>query len=127
MNKFLVKLGLLTLLAMGMAATPISLRAQNTNTAAAPEKKPSHRVLPFHGKLKSIDNTAKTISVGTETIQITSETIITKAGKPATLEDGTAGDTVAGAYRKDTEGKLNAVSLRFAPTIPASNTKTNMP
>ena len=129
MNKFMLKFALLGLLAVAVAGTPVALRAQDTTNAPAAAKKPSKRVIPFHGKLKAIDNTAKTISVGTETIQITSETKITKVGKPATLEDGTVGDNVAGAYRKDADGNLNAISLRFGPKVPAatSNTKTNTP
>jgi len=124
MNKF-TKFSLLGLLAMAVAGTPVALHAQNTPTA---EKKISKRPLPFHGKLKAIDNTAKTISVGNETIQITSETKISKYGKPATLADGVVGEEVGGSYRKDAEGKLNAIALRFGPrSAPGSNTKTNTP
>lgn len=127
MNK-LIKLSLLGLLSLAVAGTTVTLRAQNTPTAPAAEKKTTKRALPFHGKLKAIDNTAKTISVGNETFQITSETQISKLGKPATLADGAVGDEVAGSYRKDAEGKLNVLRLRFAPRPPAaSNTKTNTP
>ncbi len=127
-KKFILKLSLLGLLAVAVAGTPLALREQTTSTNAVPKKKTSNRILPFHGKLKAIDNTATTITVGTETIQITSETKSTKLGKPATLEDGTVGDDVAGAYRKDAEGKSDAVSLRFGlkPT-PESGSKTNKP
>jgi hypothetical protein len=129
MNKFVLKYSLLGMLAIAVAGTPVALRAQTTATnAPAAPKKPSKRLLPFHGKLKAVDNTAKTISVGKETIQITSETRITKTGKPATLEDAVVGGEVAGAYRKDAEGNLNALSLRIGPKLPAaSNTKTNTP
>jgi hypothetical protein len=128
MNKCLVKLSLLGLLAIAVAGAPLALRAQMDSTNAVPKKKPANRVLPFHGKLKALDNTAKTISVGTETFQITSETKITKTGKPATLADGGVGDDVAGAYKKDAEGKLNALSLRFGPKpTPEPNSKTNAP
>ena len=126
MKKFTLKLSLFGLLAIAVAGTPIALHAQTASTNSVPKKKPANRTLPFHGKLKAIDNTAKTITVGTETIQITSETKITKAGKPATLEDGTVGDEVAGAYHKDAEGKSDAVSLRFGPKpTPDSGSKTN--
>jgi hypothetical protein len=125
MNKVILKLSLLSLLAMAVAITPITARAQTTN--ATPKKKLfPNRTLPFHGKLKAIDNTAKTITVGTETIQITSETKITKMGKPATLQDGAVGDDVGGAYHKDAEGKSDAISLRFGPKpTPESGSKTN--
>jgi len=46
-------------------------------------------------------------------LNMTSETIITKDGKPAVLADGVAGEPVRGAYRKNKDGKLNAVTVRF--------------
>jgi hypothetical protein len=115
MIKSILKLSLLGLLAVAVAGTPIALHAQG---APAAEKKPASRAVPFHGKLKAVDTTAKTISIGertTETIQVTPDTRIMKGGKPATLADGTVGDEVAGAYHKDADGKLNAISIRFGP------------
>jgi hypothetical protein len=130
MKNSLLKFSLLGLLAVAIAA-PVSLRAQTTNKPPATEKKASKRTtVPFHGKLKAIDNTAKTISVGNETLQVTSQTTITKDGKPAELEDGVVGENVTGAYKKDAEGKLNAVSIHFgakAKAAAASTTKTNTP
>ncbi len=127
MNKSILKFSLFGLLALAVAGTPAMLCAQNATTNA-PAKKHSNGITPFRGKLKSVDNNAKTISIGNETIQITSETKISKGGKPATLEDGTVGDDVAGAYKKDADGKLNALSLRFGPKIMAnSGSSTNKP
>src|SRR6185437_1129235 len=127
MNKSILKFSLLGLLAIAVAGTPAVLHAQTTANNA-PAKKSASRTLPFHGKLKAIDNSAKTISVGNETIQITSTTKISRSGKPATLADGAVGDEVAGAYKKDAAGKLNAVSLHFAPKmIMNSGSKTNKP
>ena len=127
MNKFMLRFGLAGLLAVAVAGTPAALQAQTNNQVTVAPKKPGNRVIPFHGRLKAVDKTAKTISLGNETIQITSETKITKAGKPATLEDGAVGEEVAGAYRKDADGKLNAASLRLAPAIvtSTSGSKTN--
>lgn len=129
MNKFFLRLSLLSLLAVAVAGTPAILRAQNTTNTTSAAKAPSRRVTPFHGRLKAIDKTGMTVSIGNETFQITSATKITKGGKPATLEDGAVGDEASGSYRKDAEGKLNAVSLRFGPKppTPASTTKTNTP
>jgi hypothetical protein len=132
MKRFIVKFGLATLLAVSMTGTPVALRAQPATNAVshAPQIKLANQVIPFHGALKAIDNTAKTISVGTLTIQITSETHISKLGKPATLAEGVEGEIVAGAYKKEADGKLNAVSLRFGPKPPpptpdASGTNAN--
>ena len=113
MIKSILKLSLFGLLAIALTGMPVQLRAQETNKPAA-EKKPARPAsTPFHGKLKSVDQTAKTISVGESTIQITSTTKIMKAGKPATLADGVVGEDVAGSYKKAEDGKLNANSVRF--------------
>jgi hypothetical protein len=126
MNKRMLQFSLLGLLAIVMAGTPSTLCAQTTN---AVPRKALHRFLPFRGTIKAVDNTAKTISVGTLTLQITSESRIIKTGKPATLQDVAAGDNVAGSYRKDPDGKMNVVSLRIGPKMPTagSTTKTNAP
>jgi hypothetical protein len=124
MNKSILKFALLGLLAVAVAGTPVVLHAQSTN---APAKR-RNTTIPFHGKLVAVDNTAKTISIGKETIQITSETKITKNAKAAVLEDAAVGDDVGGTYRKDAEGKLNAVSLRIGPKVTTdSGSKTNKP
>ena len=84
------------MLALAIAALPLPASAQTTNKPAATKKtaqkqsdstaksKSGH---PFHGKLAAVDQTAKTIKLGESTYQITSQTKIMKAGKPATLED----------------------------------------
>jgi hypothetical protein len=132
MNKF-IKSGFIGLMAIAMVGTPVALHAQAATNApakkASASKTPTTKTIPFRGNIKAIDNTAKTISIGNETIQVTSETKITKAGKPATLTDGAVGEPVAGAYHKEADGKLDAISVRFGPKPAAesSNTKTNKP
>ena len=118
MTKSILRLCLLGLLAAGITGTSVHLRAQDTNNAAAEKKQPKLRklgVTPFHGNLKSVDTAAKTIFVGDLTIQITSETKIDKAGKPAMLQDGVAGEVVSGAYKKTEDGKLDATTVHFGP------------
>jgi hypothetical protein len=123
MKNSLLRFSLLGLLAVAMAGTPIALRAQNA-PAAAP-KKAAPRTQSVHGKLKAVDNTAKTLSVGQQTIQITSETKITKANKPATLTDGVVGEDVVVSYKKTADGKLDATTVRFGakPAAAAPETK----
>ncbi len=89
-------------------------KGTNASTNAAPSEK-SAKAGPFHGKLVSIDKTAKTITVGKRTFQITSETKIKKSGKPATLEDGVVGETVSGYIKPGADGKLNATTVNFGP------------
>jgi len=135
MKKILLS-GLAGLLAIAMVGTPVALHAQDATNAPAPGKrvtsvkKLAPKSIPFRGNVKAIDNNAKTLTVGKETFQITSDTKIIKMGKPATLADGAEGEMVGGSYHKDADGKLNALSIRFgpkAPTAEPSNTRTNKP
>jgi hypothetical protein len=82
---------------------------------AADKKETPARPIPFRGKIASVDKQAKTIKIGERTFQITAESKIAKAGKPATLDDVTVGEEVGGAYREGADKKLNVVSLRVGP------------
>jgi hypothetical protein len=120
-NSFL-RIGAVGLLAAAIAGMPMQLLAQSTNKPAAEKKSAAGKkestakkkaAHPFRGKLAAVDQTAKTISVGESTYQITSETKITKSGKPATLEDGVIGEPVTG-YAKPADGdKMTATTVRF--------------
>jgi hypothetical protein len=122
MFRTILKLGTITLLAAAVAGAPVQLLAQNTNKPAAEKKtavakkdsaakkKSAH---PFRGKLAEVDKAAKTIKLGQSTYQITSETKITKDGKPATLEDGVVGEPVTGYAKPTEDGKMVAASVYF--------------
>jgi hypothetical protein len=73
------------------------------------------RPIPFRGKIATVDKQAKTVKVGERTFNITSDSKLTKAGKPATLDDATVGEEVGGAYKEGTDKKLEVVSLRIGP------------
>jgi len=121
MKKLLLS-GFAGMLAIALVGTPAAVHAQASTNAPekklAPAKKQTNNGIPFRGNVKAIDNNAKTLSVGKETFQITSETKIIKMGKPATLADGAVGDMVGGQYHKDADGKLVATSVRFGPKAP---------
>jgi len=113
-----------------MAPRP-NVLAQNTNVPAplsktqvstnqAKIKKPVAG--PFHGKLLALDKVAKTITVGKRTFQITAATRIKKAGKPATLEEGVAGEPVSGYVKPTPDGKWLAISVNFGPKPQDSGT-----
>ena len=82
-------------------------------TTKSERKGPTH--IPFHGKLDALDKTTKTLKVGERTFQVTSETKITKAAKPALLEDAVVGEPVGGSYHEDDSGHLQVMSLRLGP------------
>ena len=81
---------------------------------AVKEAKPKKSfIFPIHGELDALDKAAKTISIREKTLQITSETHITKDAKPATLEDGVEGEEVSATYKKGDDGTLTAVKVHF--------------
>jgi hypothetical protein len=117
MKRMFLKTAVLSLLAAAIVALPAPARAQSATNAPATkshsskERKHDHSV--FSGKLSAIDKDAMTLTVGKRTFAITSTTKITKDGQPATLSDGVVGEKVAGAYKKDENGKLTAISIHF--------------
>jgi len=130
MKKSILRNGLAGLLVLAITASPTLLLAQtNTNKApvekkattkdtAAEKKDTSEKKAvagPFHGKLAALDKSAKTITVGKRTFQVTSETKIHKAGKPATFEEGVVGEEVSGYIKPTDDGKLVATTVNFGP------------
>jgi hypothetical protein len=111
-----------SLLAAAIAGMPVQLLAQSTNKPTATKKsatvkkepaannKSAH---PFHGNLAAVDKAAKTIKLGKSVYQVTSETKITKDGKPATLDDGVVGEPVSGYAKPTDDGKMAATTVRF--------------
>jgi hypothetical protein len=130
MLKSILRISAVSLLATAIAGLPLQASAQATNKPAAvkkaaqdqsdstAKKKSGH---PFRGKLAAVDKTAKTIKLGESTYQITSQTKITKAGKPATLDDGVVGEEVTGYARPTEDGKMAASSVRFGPKPEAAS------
>ena len=114
MKNKIAKITLFSLVTAALLAVPAISRADdstNTPAATAPAKK--HGGNMFHGKVASVDATAMTFMVGTNTITVTSSTKITKAGQPATFSDITAGEMVGGSAKKDASGNLNATSVHI--------------
>jgi hypothetical protein len=111
------------LFSLAILALPVGLAAQTTNKPAAEKKsapagadtEKTPKAGPFHGKLVAVDRVAKTITVGKRTFQITSETKLKKAGKPATLDAGVVGEVVSGYVKPSPEGKLVATTVNFGP------------
>lgn len=117
MKTTILKITALSLFAAAIVAAPAVVRAQNSTNALgmseAPVKHGKRELTPFHGKLSAIDTNAMTLTVGTRTFEITSETKITKDGQPAVLADGMVGEMAGGAYKKGADGKLEATTVSF--------------
>jgi hypothetical protein len=78
-------------------------------------------VVPFNGKIKTVNKDAKTFSVGERTFHIATDTRIMKAGKPATLADAVVGEDAGGAFKRSDDGKLMVTTVRFGPRPEAEN------
>jgi hypothetical protein len=126
MIKCVFRFGAVGLLAAALAGMPAQLVAQSTNKPVAEKKSAAGKkdsavkqkaAHPFRGKLAAVDKTAKTIKVGQSTYQINSETKITKAGKPATLEDGVVDEPVSGFVKPTDDGKMTATTVRFGAKV----------
>ncbi len=101
-------------------AAPFQAAAQEgKGKEKAKEEKTKRDTYPYQGKVKSTDKTAMTITLeGKEkerVIGVTSETRITKEGKPATFGDIATGENVRGQVKKTPEGKESAVSVFLGP------------
>ena len=105
-------------------AAPFQATAQEGKPKAegkekAKDEKAKRDTYPYQGKVKSTDKTAMTITLeGKEkerVIGVTSETKISKDGKPATFGDVATGENVRGQVKKTPEGKENAVSVFLGP------------
>jgi hypothetical protein len=108
-------IALIAIAAAALIAAPATIHAQattatNSPATTAPAKKHG---LPLKGKVTAVDATAMTVTVGTKTYNVTSDTKITKDGQPATLADVTVGATVGITYKKDDAGKLTATAIHM--------------
>jgi len=117
MRKQIIKLTL-SLFATAIIAAPLLSRAQDNGTnppatpgQTEPTKPKKHEGLVFRGAVSAVDAKAMTLTVGKRNFDVTSETKITKDGKPAILSDIAVGDKVGGAYKKADDGKLTATTI----------------
>jgi hypothetical protein len=92
------------------ADTPSEKKPRSSPATAA-------RRYPYHGTLQSVDAAAQSITLAGKTKQrvilITSETNITRDGKPVSLKEAIAGEKVSGSVVKNREGKEEAITLRL--------------
>lgn len=108
-----VKLSLLTIVSIALAAMPLHAADKPASSSEAPKKEAAasqNRSIPFHGKLGG--KTDSSITVGTRTFDVNSDTKLVKDGKPATLADAVIGEDVGGTYQ-EADGKLVAKSVRL--------------
>lgn len=130
MKKFTIRIAVFSLLVAALALPTGQAFGQEKKGKGAKEKAEKSEnaakkqgAYPFHGKVDAVDKTAKTIKVGQRTFQITSETRIMKAGKPATFNDVAVGEEIGGSCHKTEAGKLVARMIRVGPKPAAGEAK----
>lgn len=126
MKNLTTRITLISLITASIFALPALSRAQDvdTNSAAATTPAKHKHGAPFHGTLGALDTNAMTLTVGSRTFQITSETIITRDGKPAILADGVVGKSVSGYYKPSDDGTtLNASTVHYGTPVSAMKPK----
>jgi hypothetical protein len=111
MNKRLLKLTLITLVAAAVTALAPSSRADDTTAPATPSDQSSK--LKFYGPITAVDTNAMTFTVGDQTFIVTSSSQMTKNGQTATIADATVGEPARGSYTKGDDGKLDVTKVRF--------------
>jgi hypothetical protein len=131
MKSIISRLALAGLLATLVVGLTVQVQAQDKpakkpDSSAAATKTKGGGGVPGKGTIDAIDKSAKTIKVSDKTYQITSATKITKAGKPATLDDAKVGDEVGLYYKKTDSGAMELISLRVGPKpeTPKSDSKS---
>ena len=108
------------------SAPPVLEQPAATNAPVKAKKSAKKKVAGEHsskGSLAAVDNVNKTITVGKNTFQITSQTLIYKDGNFGILADGTVGETAQVSYKKNADGSMSAMTVHFG-TKAAAKAKT---
>lgn len=109
--------GLMSAVAISYAL-PATAQEKDKSPKTENKEKKKRDVYPFTGKVTSVDKVNKKLLVngadGDRVFNITSETRIMKAGKPATLDDAAVGEQVSGQAKKAGE-LVEAVSVYIGP------------
>ena len=133
MSTAFLKSSLLAVALIALGPSGSRILAQGTNQApldkksaapAAQKSQVAKKPGPFRGKLAALNKTAKTITVGKRTFQITSQTRINKTGQSATLDDAVVGELVSGYVKPTEDGKWVATTLNLGPK---ADSKTKAP
>jgi hypothetical protein len=100
--------------------TPKTTSSPAANTTTDANKA---RAISFHGKISAVDQKAKTFTIAgkehSRVFKITDKTVMTKAGKPATMKDVVANEDARGSYWKVMDGTLEAKTVKVGPKTDA--------
>jgi hypothetical protein len=116
-----IVLALLTAAMVFAGSATQAAESAKDKSVQPPKSEGKPKQMPFRGKVNAVDKTAKTVTLeGKEknrTFQITSETKITKDGKPAVMDDVLVGQIVGGLAKETAAGKLEVVTLNIGAKV----------
>lgn len=113
MKKSIFKLLAATLIGAAILSVPALSRAQDTSTNAPSTAPAKAKHEKFNGPVSAVDTNAMTFTVGDQTFNVTSDSMLYKKGQPATLSDVVVGDAARGTYTTGSDGKLDVTKARF--------------
>ncbi|HWM23631.1 MAG TPA: hypothetical protein VNP98_02310 [Chthoniobacterales bacterium] len=97
------------------SAADSSAASKKAPTPAA--KTAAERALPFKGTISSVDQVAKTFTLGgkekARVFQVTEKTVLTKGGAAVTMKDVVANEAARGSYLKAADGTLEAKTVKL--------------
>jgi hypothetical protein len=102
--------------------SPSSSASASPATKPAPSLSPGTkmvRVIPFHGMISAVDARAKTFTIAgkdqSRIFKLTDQSVITKAGATATMNDVVEKEEVRGSYWKEADGTFMAKTVKVGP------------
>lgn len=109
-----MKLKFISVLIFAIAAAPIGAAEKTPSTPAVKTQSGKTKHRPFHGTIKSVDKTARILTLNgpkAQTFKIISETKINRDSKPAGIDALVAGETLGGYARQASDGTWEALTL----------------
>ena len=103
----------------GSSAADSSAASKKEPTPTPAAKTTAERALPFKGTIASVDQVAKTFTLGgkekARVFQVTEKTVLTKGGAAVTMKDIMANEEARGSYLKAADGTLEAKTVKLGP------------
>lgn len=107
-------------------ASPAPSASPAAKASASPTASPATkkvRLIPFKGIVSSVDGRAKTFTIAgkekSRVFKINPNSMITKAGQPATAKDIVEKEEARGSYWKEDDGTLMARTVKLGPLTDA--------
>jgi hypothetical protein len=97
---------------------PLNAQLTPATSPSPAATKPAARPMAFRGEITAVDQTAKTFTIGNQTIKVTETTTITKGGNAATMTDIVQNEKARGTYLKQADGTLEAKTVKIGPKAP---------